>query len=167
MSSTKSCRASLKIRKYNVWALLVSVTTSGSFAVVAQPLCWGDETAGAEYFSEKKYDKAIVEFSKTIEKDPTNAEAYVNRGASFELAGEHEKAKKDQLVAIKLLRAKKDKPLLSQALSNKAAVERSLHHEKQARVDSRKALRLDPGNASAQAIFNSTLGTACPDPEVT
>jgi tetratricopeptide (TPR) repeat protein len=133
-----------------VSAFFVALTVFG----LAKPAL-GDELLAAEYFTAGKYEKAIEEFGRSIADAPSNPEPYVNRGACYELIGQHEKALADENHAIKLLSSGKKKDLLSQAYSNRAAVELKLGQKSEAFKDAEKALKLDGENARAQEMVNT------------
>ncbi len=56
---------------------------------------------GVAWVGKKQYDKAILDFSKSIELDPRGREAFKNRGAAWEARGDVEKAVADYTQAIK------------------------------------------------------------------
>ena len=140
----------MNLRAFGCVALLACLISN--LVMIRQALA--DDMIGMEYFTAKRYDKAVDEFSKTLEVDENCAEAFVARGACYGLLNEYGKAMKDELRAIELLNNGKDKSLLSQAYSNKASIELKQDNYQLARKDARRALKLDATNAAAQSILN-------------
>jgi len=54
------------------------------------------------YLSTRKYDKAIEDYTKSIELSPTNADAYYGRGRAYYYKMDQEKATADFNKAIEL-----------------------------------------------------------------
>jgi tetratricopeptide (TPR) repeat protein len=109
-----------------------------------------DESLGAEYLTDGKYQLAIQEYTKSIAEKPDWAEPYVNRGAAYVSVGELNKALKDESFAIKLLANGRDNELRSTAYSNRAVIEEKMNRKVDALKDAEAALRLDHKNAKAQ-----------------
>ena len=75
---------------------------------------------GNNYFSNKKYDEALVQYNKVIEIDPNYAEAHANIGGVYREKGKMEKAKQAFLKAHKLyeLQNKQEKKIATEKLIN-------------------------------------------------
>jgi tetratricopeptide (TPR) repeat protein len=56
---------------------------------------------GIQYFKLTKYDEAIADFSKSIQLNPNNADAYNDRGSAYKMKGDLTKAAADYLQASK------------------------------------------------------------------
>jgi len=50
---------------------------------------------GLDYYNKGEYEHAIAEFTKAIEINSRDAEAYINRGAAYYLKGEYDKGWED------------------------------------------------------------------------
>ena len=57
---------------------------------------------GFAYYNQEEYEKAIVDYSKSIELDPTDAGVYSLRGLAYELLGDEKKAAADSAKAKEL-----------------------------------------------------------------
>lgn len=57
---------------------------------------------GVKWAEKGDYDRAIVSFSRAIEDNPQDAEAYRNRGLAWKLKGDYEKALTDFTTAIEM-----------------------------------------------------------------
>jgi len=96
------------------------------------------------YFRElNQYDKAIANYSKSLEMDPKGYLSYSNRGKAFFDTGKPDEALADLNKCLEL------KPDFAEALNNRGAVLASKNRLKEALIDLDKAIRLDPLNANA------------------
>lgn len=59
-----------------------------------QEIAIGLNKFGLDYLNNKKYEKAINEFNKSIDAYPQYAEAYSNRSIAYSKLGETERAQK-------------------------------------------------------------------------
>ena len=91
------------------------------------------QTKGNIYVKMEQYDSAIICYDKVIEMKPTNARAYINEGAAYELKGNKEKAIENYLAATYLF------------LQNKFYDE--------AKEFGSRVLKLDPNNADAKEML--------------
>ena len=90
-------------------------------------------------------DKALDSFNSAIESDPSNAEAYFNRGNVYESKGSDDKAVSDYNRAIDL------KPRYAEAFINRGIVYYKKCEFERAILDYTRALDLDPSYGEAYA----------------
>ena len=62
----------------------------------------GDYSRGLAYEAKHEFDRAIIDFSEAIRRDPEHAEAYCYRGVAYRNKGEFDKAIADFTEAINL-----------------------------------------------------------------
>ena len=92
------------------------------------------QTKGNVYVTIEQYDSALICFDKAIEIKPTNARAYINEGAIYELKGNKREAIENYLAATYLF------------LRNK--------YYDEAKEFGNRVLSLDPNNADAKEMLN-------------
>ncbi len=116
-------------------------------SAVAPPVPGRDPLFDLAYKAQEEgmYELAKFYYNRVIERDPTNAIAYNNRGAAYDDLGEYQKAIKDYDRAIEL------DPNLAPAYYNRACAyslkfgsEGKEDDKKQAVADLQKAIELDP-----------------------
>jgi tetratricopeptide (TPR) repeat protein len=56
---------------------------------------WFYYKMGAAYLQKREFDQAILLFDKSLETNPTNAEAYISRGRGYYFRGEYDKSWED------------------------------------------------------------------------
>ncbi len=98
---------------------------------------------GNAYYSEKKIDKAIEEYTEAIELNPKLASAYNNRGVAYGNIKEFDKAIEDCNKAIEL------NPKLASAYSNRGIAYNNIKEFDKAIEDCNKAIELNPKLVSA------------------
>jgi tetratricopeptide (TPR) repeat protein len=73
------------------------------------------------YRSMKKYEEAIADYTKLVDKSPKDAEALRNRGYAYALSGDHTKAEADYEKVLKLKPGDADAETRLKAAKAKAA----------------------------------------------
>ena len=96
-----------------------------------------------------QFDRAISEFSRAIQRNPTFADAYFNRALVYDAFGQIEKSVSDFTKVIEI------RPDFIEAYMNRAQIYMSNNNYEQAENDYNKIIELDP--KSAQAYFNRSL----------
>lgn len=110
---------------------------------------WDHIRRGDRAYDEGDFERALDEYGKAIELDPSNAVPYNNRGYLYDDLKEYEKAIEDYTKAIEL-----DQDYAA-AYSNRGASYYELMQYEQAVEDCKKAIALEPNNAT----FYNNLGT--------
>ena len=107
-----------------------------------------EELSAQDYFNRgydcggnKDYDGAIENYSRTIELNPQDVEAYNNRGNVYKNKGNYDQAIKDYSRAIEL------NPQCATAYYNRGATYNAKGNYDQAIKDFNKAIELNPNNA--------------------
>ncbi|MDX9906819.1 MAG: tetratricopeptide repeat protein, partial [Bacteroidales bacterium] len=98
---------------------------------------------GNAFKNERKYDRAVADFSRAIEIDPGFALAYFNRGSAYEDAKKADLALADYNKSIEL------DPELAQAYNNRGNLFAGQNKTDLALADFEQAIRLDPGYSQA------------------
>ncbi len=98
---------------------------------------------GNAYYSEKKFDEAIEEYTETIELNPKDADAYNNRGNAYSDIKEFDKAIEDYNKAIEL------NPKYAIAYNNRGVAHSDIKEFDKAIEDHNKAIELNPKYAIA------------------
>ncbi|HNQ83786.1 MAG TPA: tetratricopeptide repeat protein [Bacteroidales bacterium] len=98
---------------------------------------------GNAFKNERKYDRAVADFSKAMEIDPEYALAYFNRGSAYEDAKKADLALADYNKALEL------DPELAQAFNNRGNLFAGQNKTELALADFEQAIRLDPGYSQA------------------
>ena len=93
---------------------------------------------GVSNLNLNKPAKALKDFNRAIEIDPTRANAYVGRGNTLSTLGRYKEALKDYDIAIEI------DPELANAYVNRGSAYSHLGQYKKAIADYEKGLELDP-----------------------
>ncbi len=112
-------------------------------------------TSGLEKLKQKDLDGAFEDFSKAIEKDPSFAEAYLNRGFVYGNRGELQDALADFNKAIEL-----DSNYL-EAYFNRGFIYGYFEEYKKSDADFSKVIEINPGDSEAyinRALIRSRMG---------
>jgi tetratricopeptide (TPR) repeat protein len=91
------------------------------------------------------FNDAIDAYTRTVELDPTNWTAYLNRGSAYASLGNYQQAINDDNKALELF------PNYAVAYYNRGIYYKALNNVHQAINDYSKALELNPGYANAYA----------------
>lgn len=110
---------------------------------------WDYIRRGDRAYDEGDFERALAEYGKAMEHDPSNAVPYNNRGYLYDDLKEYEKAIEDYTKAIEI-----DQDYAA-AYSNRGASYYELKQHEQAVEDCRKAIELEPNNPT----FYNNLGT--------
>ena len=100
---------------------------------------------GDDYYDKRELEKAIEEYTKAIELDPKNAEAYRGRGNSYRRLFKDTEALADLNKAIQL------NPKDSTAYRGRGSTYAGMRRYELAIADYNKAIELDPKNSDAYA----------------
>jgi serine/threonine protein kinase len=106
---------------------------------------------GDDFFTRRKYDKAIENYTLAIELNPNEFGLYNNRGAALYATGEFRKAIADYTKALEL------NPYHFSAYNNRGVAYENVGEIEQALADYRKALELDPENKLAKSNLKRIL----------
>jgi len=98
---------------------------------------------GQYYYENKKYDRALEDFSRAVEIDPKYAKAWYNRGNVFDETGVFDRAIDDYTRAIEI------EPHYTMAYNNRGLTHRHKGDFEKAIADFTAALNLDPNYAKA------------------
>lgn len=98
----------------------------------------GHTNRGVRYAREKQYDKAIAEFTKAIEAEPSDPKNYANRAFVYKASGKPDQAIKDFAKVIEL------RPKDADAYSNKGLLEVEQRKFDAAIKDLTRAVELTP-----------------------
>ena len=93
-----------------------------------------------EHFKNARHNEAVECYTKAIELDPKNAVAYNNRGVSYKIKGEYDKAIIDHSKVIEL------NPEIAEAYYNRGITYKEKGEYDKAIADFNKAIELDPKN---------------------
>jgi tetratricopeptide (TPR) repeat protein len=104
-----------------------------------------------------QYDKAVADFNKAIELDPSMAMIWRNRARAYTRLHQYDNALADLNKAIELA------PKYAFAWINRGIAYNNLHQYDKALADLSKATALDPKNAGAWNTLARLFAT-CPDP---
>ena len=96
---------------------------------------------GCVYHTRKNYDKALADYNKAIELDPTYTDAYNNRGITYRKQEKPEQAIADYTKAIEL------NPTYTDAYNNRGYAYIKTKNFEKALPDINKAFELNPNNA--------------------
>ena len=110
---------------------------------------------GDGYRTSRQYDRAIVEYTNAIKADPRSADAYFNRGLSYEAIGSDRNALDDFTSVIRIGGRR-----LSSALERRGTVYVRMGARDRAAADYEKAVTLDPRSAEALYGRGITRGRA-------
>lgn len=100
---------------------------------------------GVAYYTNKEWDKAMADYSRTIEIDPNYTDAYFNRAIYYDNSGQFDKAIADYSRAIAI------NPKYTQAYANRAAVYGKTGQLDLAIADCSRAIEIDPKFTDAYA----------------
>ena len=112
-------------------------------------------TSGLEKLKQKDLDGAFEDFSKSIEKDPSFPEAYLNRGFVYGNRGELQDALADFNKAIEL-----DSNYI-EAYFNRGFIYGYFEEYKKSDADFSKVIEMNPGDSEAfinRALIRSRMG---------
>jgi len=101
------------------------------------------DNRGDTYSSKGEYDRAIADYTKSIEINPKNASAYNNRGDAYSSKREYDRAIVDFSKAIEI------DPKDTYAYRNRGAAYANKGEHDRAIVDCNKAIEIDPKDALA------------------
>jgi tetratricopeptide (TPR) repeat protein len=104
---------------------------------------------GNAYHDRREYDRAIADYTKIIEINPTDAVAYNNRGIAYRAKGDNDSAIADHTRAIKI------DPELSSAYNSRGIAHRAKGDNDSAIADHTRAIEIDPELAGA--YYNRSL----------
>jgi tetratricopeptide (TPR) repeat protein len=107
---------------------------------------------GYLYNTQGRYDKAMDDFTKTIQINPGYAEAYNNRGIIYGSQGEYDKAINDYTKAIEL------KPAIAEAYNNRGLAYGYLGMYEKAIADYLKVIEINPDIAEAHNNLGMAYG---------
>lgn len=105
-------------------------------------------------FDDGKYEEAIANLDRAIEKNPDSKNAYLLRGASYDYIGQYDQAIQDYSRAIEI------DPQFVAAYNNRGSVYITLEQYEKGLPDLDRALELNPRNANSyynRAIINTHL----------
>ncbi|RLG44327.1 MAG: hypothetical protein DRN81_04785 [Thermoproteota archaeon] len=114
---------------------------------------WELVNRGFSFCNLGQYEKAINDFNKAIEIDPSDAVAYTNRGTAYDNLGQYDKAIDDYNKAIEI------NSRYAEAYNNRGNVYHKLGQYNKAIQDYNKAIEINPNYAKA---YNNR-GTAYAD----
>jgi tetratricopeptide (TPR) repeat protein len=98
---------------------------------------------GHAWYAKGDYDKAIADFTKSIEVYPGNAEAYYNRGFAWDDKGDYDRAIADYTKAIEI------EPKYASAYYNRGIAWDGKGDSDKAIADYTKAIEINPKHAKA------------------
>ncbi len=146
-----------RITKNIGMVVLVSVTLSGCQSLLSQgsstnggllgnsalskPIKLSNMDAGKKHFREANYGLAEKKFRKSVEQNPTNAEAWLGLAASYDQLGLFDRSDRAYEQAINLVGPK---PAI---LNNQGYSQMLRGNKRQARKLLKKAARMAPDNA--------------------
>jgi tetratricopeptide (TPR) repeat protein len=105
---------------------------------------------GDGYRASRQYDRAIVEYSDAIKADPRSADAYFNRGLSYEAIGSDRSALEDFTSVIRIGGTR-----TASAFERRATIYVRMGARDRAAADYERAMKLDP--RSAEALYGSGI----------
>jgi len=129
---------------------LKGIVLSVALATLSGQLLADDYADGVAAFNNKDFAAAVNFFSKAIEQDQNNADAFVYRGGAYNSLGELDKAFADCDAAIRL------DPKQVSALANRGSVWFAKNEFDKALADYDAAIRLDAQNATIYIGRGST-----------
>lgn len=118
-------------------------------AIEKSPTAWDCVVRGLIWHSRGELDKAIADFDKAIQIDPTFAVAYGNRGMAWGDKGDNDKAIADYTEAIRL------DGTVSAAYYGRGCIWHSMGQYDKAIADYTQTIRIDRNDASA--FYNRSL----------
>jgi len=121
-----------------------------------KPLAWSHTNRGMAYMFKGDLDRAMNDFNKAVELDPSYAMALIDRGTAYDNKGDHEHAIADFDAAIKL------DPKSADALTGRCAARAEAGSDlQQALIDCEQSLAIrgkDAGALNSRAFTYLRLG---------